>query len=684
MIKAVKFFFAPFLVILLLFIFLIDSVFAGYSAMLETKVDYIVRYLDNDSSEIADQNYGNGYIGQTITIKSTKNITGYSLISDPSQSITLSANSADNVITFVYDLTQYAITYSLNGGTVSANNPASYTLKSSSITLNNPIRAGYTFLGWVGTSLSDNTVNVTIPAGSTGDRTYTAVWSSPVSYNVLYVLNGGKVTGTNPASYNVESSDITLINPQKSEYQFEGWSGTGISGKSMAVVIPKGSTGDRTYTANWSAPASYSIIYNLDGGKVTGTNPKTYNIESSNIKLINPQKNGYQFIGWSGTGISGKSLDVVIPKGSTGNRSFTANWSAPDNYRITYNLNGGKVNGTNPVTYNVESSDKRLINPEKIGFTFEGWSGTGISGRSLNVTIPKGSTGDRTYTANWSENNYTVTFLAGANGSFTVNSSFEGLHYGDATPDAPEVTANEGWEFTSWSPELAATVSGDASYTAQYAIMTFTVTFVDYDGAILSTQTVNWNTAATAPQSPSREGYTFKSWDKAFDSIKADTTVTALYDQIPVASSASLPSAAPSMSTPIPQELIPLTGGSFNNINWMYIIIPVFGILLIWLLLRAWFTVIPIAERVFNNKDGTYSVHWGYLNRKHRNYTAGKGKSVVSVIEGKIISSSSNAPVKFAKGRVRNAFSIVVDKDSYIEWRVKNRKARIDLSKIDK
>ena len=74
----------------------------------------------------------------------------------------------------------YKITYKLNGGSVSGN-PTSYANNSEAITLINPTRENYVFTGWTGTDLETATMTVTIPAGSTGDRTYTATWAPDVS-----------------------------------------------------------------------------------------------------------------------------------------------------------------------------------------------------------------------------------------------------------------------------------------------------------------------------------------------------------------------------------------------------------------------------------------------------------------------------------------------------------------------
>jgi len=59
---------------------------------------------------------------------------------------------------------------------------------------------------------------------------------------------------------------------------------------------------------------------------------------------------------------------------------------------------------------------------------------------------------------------------------------------------------------------------------------TYTVTFVDYDGTVIKTESVEEGSGATAPPAPTREGYEFTSWDKAYSNVTGDLTVTALYE----------------------------------------------------------------------------------------------------------------------------------------------------------
>ncbi len=80
------------------------------------------------------------------------------------------------------------------------------------------------------------------------------------------------------------------------------------------------------YTNGIPVPGNYSITYDLDGGSMSGQKT-VYNSETDTFTLPTPTKDGYEFVGWSGTGLTGSSnKTVTVAKGSTGNRSYTANW----------------------------------------------------------------------------------------------------------------------------------------------------------------------------------------------------------------------------------------------------------------------------------------------------------------------------------------------------------------------
>ncbi len=213
--------------------------------------------------------------------------------------------------------TPYSIGYDLRGG--AASNPACYTVENGAITLNNPTRNGYTFAGWTGTGLSSATMTVTIPAGSTGTRTYYANWS-PITYSISYNVNGGSSV-SNPVSYTIESPTFMLSNPTMPEYAFVGWTGTGLSGNTIYVTIPSGSTGNRAYTANW-APYVCTVNFDSQGGTPVAAMQRglwgTLPTEPATSRY------GYNFAGW----FNGAGQRVSFPYTVTDNTTLYARWNA--------------------------------------------------------------------------------------------------------------------------------------------------------------------------------------------------------------------------------------------------------------------------------------------------------------------------------------------------------------------
>ena len=117
----------------------------------------------------------------------------------------------------------YSIIYNLEDG--DAENLSSYNIETPAYTLINPTRAGYKFIGWSGTDITDLSMEVVIPAGSTGNREYTANWEI-ITYTITYDSNGGE--HDNPTQYTIDTDTITLADPIKEHYDFVGWECEGI------------------------------------------------------------------------------------------------------------------------------------------------------------------------------------------------------------------------------------------------------------------------------------------------------------------------------------------------------------------------------------------------------------------------------------------------------------------------
>ena len=305
--------------------------------------------------------------------------------------------SGNNTLCSLESSYAWPISYNLDGGTT--DNPATYTWESATFTLTNPTREGYTFTGWTGSNGNTPQSTVTIANHTHAHLNYTAHWT-PITYNLTYDLDGGSVATANPDTYTIETADFTLVNPTREGYTFAGWTGTGLNGPTMTVTVLPNSHGDRSYTAHWT-PITYNISYDLDGGSVATPNPDTYTIETPEFTLNTPTREGYTFAGWTGTGLDAATQTVTIAQGSTGHRSYTANWEIIT-YNITYDYGIDGVSASNPATYTVETPTFTLTNPsEPTGCFFLGWTGTGLDAATQTVTIARGSTGDRSYTATW-------------------------------------------------------------------------------------------------------------------------------------------------------------------------------------------------------------------------------------------------------------------------------------------
>lgn len=212
----------------------------------------------------------------------------------------------------------------------------------------NPIRPGYSFSGWYKEEGCQNKWDFETDT-VTEDMTLYAKWLE-VLYPITYSLGGGTVASANPTSYTIGNDAITLNNPTRTGYTFAGWSGTDITGTVPSVIIPKGSSGARNYTALWT-PISYTITYDLDGGTKVYNDPESYTIEDPIITIHDPVKQGYAFEGWTGTGLTQKETVVRIQHGSSGDRTYKANWVVTD---ISVYLSS--MTATNGTLYTTDTS----------------------------------------------------------------------------------------------------------------------------------------------------------------------------------------------------------------------------------------------------------------------------------------------------------------------------------------
>ena len=201
------------------------------------------------------------------------------------------------------------------------------------------------------------------------------------------------------------------------------------------------------------APTEYTITYDLAGGTAEG-NPDTYTIETRTFTLKNPTKSGYTFTGWSGTGLTGEdNLTVIIPKGSTGNRSYTAHWrynggggSGYSYYTIKANAGtGGSISPSGNVSVREGRDQTFTITPDK-GYAV---ANVKIDGKSIGAV--------KSYTFENVSRTHTIEVIfMKANGNPQTGVFVDvatGSYYEDAVDWAVENGITKGTDDTHFSPD---------------------------------------------------------------------------------------------------------------------------------------------------------------------------------------------------------------------------------------
>ena len=259
---------------------------------------------------------------------------------------TLGEETKKYEFTITVSAVKFAISYELDGGVNAENAPTEYK-KGEGVTLLNPTKEGFEFLGW-SLSVGSTDYVTEISKDQTGDVTVYANWKENTkpeekTYVVNYELDGGINAENAPTEYK-EGEGVVLPNPTKEGFEFLGWS-LEKGSTDYVTEISKDQTGDVTVYANWKVIEVISKInYDLDGG-VNADNAPTEYKEGEGVALPNPTKEGYEFLGWS---LEKGSTDYVteISKDQTGDVTVYANWkevNKPDDktFTINYELNGG-------------------------------------------------------------------------------------------------------------------------------------------------------------------------------------------------------------------------------------------------------------------------------------------------------------------------------------------------------
>jgi uncharacterized repeat protein (TIGR02543 family) len=327
--------------------------------------------------------------------------------------------TGDVMLSAVWTIIQYNITYTLSGGTNAPGNPTTYTVENAHLlSVANPELRGYTFLRWMVRCANGTIFELTsagVPVGTTGDLAIMAIWDPvPILYSITYVLDGGANAPGNPDEYAVTSLfPVDIANPSRAGYLFLGWVVIYSNGTIISLVpsysIPAGSACDVTLQAVWNQIVqSYSISYVLNGGVNAPGSPVLYDVTSLPLSIADPSMSGFVFSYWVMAYANGSLVVLqsgVIPVGTTGDVVLTAVWTVAPTYSIAYSLSGGTNALGNPVSYTVDNTFPiSIADPSMSGHTFLYWIvlyDNGTLGVLPASGIAAGTTGDITLIAVW-------------------------------------------------------------------------------------------------------------------------------------------------------------------------------------------------------------------------------------------------------------------------------------------
>ena len=421
---------------------------------------------------------------------------------------------------------EYFIWYHNIEGTI-AGNPDSYNVDTETFTLVSPTKRGYKFIGWYSDEEFANPISGTVEQGCIGDLHFYAKWDKEI-YSITYILYDGKNNEANPVSYTIEDC-IELQSPTKIGYTFGGWFIDSACTEEINKI--EGRIGNLTLYAKWYYIGT--ITFDTNGGSEIA--PITQEYGTVLLPPVAPTKDYYEFDGWySDELLTKKYIFSTMP-----DRDFTlyAKWT-PVVYEITYVLNGGINDSSNPAVYTVESNTITLLPAEKLGYEFIGWFTDAEFTSAVQEKIVQGSHGNITLYANYRINQYTIHFES--NGGSAVTAITQ--NYGTEVVE-PAAPSKNGYRFYGWYKNSALTEkytfttmpADDITLYAKWSVVTYRINY-HLDGGINNVSNPADYTIESEEiifAAPAKLGYTFLGWytDSEYET-SIDSIVQGSYGEV--------------------------------------------------------------------------------------------------------------------------------------------------------
>ena len=359
-----------------------------------------------------------------------------------------------------------------------------------SVTATATANDGYSFVNWTnaeGTEVSTEnpyTFELVAPVALTANF-------QAIKYPVVF-KNGEEVVQEGNLDY---ASVITAPkNPTKEGYTFLGW----FAGETQFVEGATVPVGGITYEAKWQIN-QYTITFDTDGG--SEIDPITQDYASAITAPENPAKTGYTFKAWD------KEIPANMP---AENITIKAIWQI-NQYTVTFDSNGGTE--VAPITQDYASEITAPENPTRVGYEFAGWD------KEIPATMPAE---DMTITAQWTAKKFIYTFNKKDDKSNVASDVIEIEQTFDADVVMPtdEQLEWEGHTFEKYVETVPEKVTedGEKTFTAQYSINTYKVTYYLND-EVVNVAEVKYGEAIPAYEPTVEEGMKFDGWQEEIPAV---------------------------------------------------------------------------------------------------------------------------------------------------------------------
>lgn len=365
-----------------------------------TKLSDVSRELDESFS--FKVNVATGYNSSTLSVtlkaKDGTDLTSYLSVSGDTYTIASSLKQDCYIIVslepnkYTINLSPYydsdsTETFTLSSTTMEVKYGEFYTVE-----IPQDIKSGYSFTGWYweDTLMTDADGRSLYKWSTiTNDTiTFEAHFTNIYTLNVVAIDENNNVISSLTSTYTESTTARFIVNTALAGYSYQSFTITNATSEESMASALSSYTSSSSVLYTFDMPGAnvnvviryqletYTISYLLNGGSVDGENPTTFNVNTESFTLINPTRSGYKFTGWSGTDTA-LSTSVTIAQGSTGSRSFIANWEA-ERYTVSYSYSVpstliSSISNTNVRAFTINNGTITLVAPTLSGYTFIGW-----------------------------------------------------------------------------------------------------------------------------------------------------------------------------------------------------------------------------------------------------------------------------------------------------------------------